>query len=85
MDLMILYKIVSHKMMTEKQPNFESSIQLHLQGIAQSYIESHALHPKRSLIQPQTASSHLSMITKDKGKLQLTNPWFNIEDCLESL
>lgn len=67
------------------QPNIESTIQLNLQCIAQSYIESHALHPKRLVLQPQIASSHLSMVTKDKGRLQLTNPWFNIEDCLESL
>lgn len=70
-------------MMKTDSSNVESAVQIQLQYIAQSYIESHALHPKRTFQNPH--SSHLSMVMKVKGRLQLTNPWFNIEDCLESL
>lgn len=67
-------------------PNIENAIQAQLQCIAQSYLEFHALHPKRSFQHiTKPSASHLSMVTKTKGRLQLTNPSFNIEDCLESL
>lgn len=64
-------------------------IQMQINYITQAYIKSHATRARKEKLNPTQSllefSSDLSMVTKVEGRVDLSNPYFCIEECIEQL
>lgn len=62
-------------------------IQMKINYIAQAYIKSHTTRASKERLNPTLSefSSDLSMVNKVEGRMDLSNPYFRIEECIEQL
>lgn len=63
------------------------SLKAHFISMAQAFIKSHASYAEKVIGKRNEIplNPYLTMVTKTKGEFRLTNPYFQIEDCVEPL